>query len=407
MTRSIRALTTFVAAAALLSLAADWPQFRGLKRDGVSAETGLLRQWPATGPKQAWRRPIGEGYSGMAVAGNRLYTMYAGEQEGKPTEFAVALDAATGAEIWRTAIGDKYDTQFGNGPRSTPTVEGDRVYVLASKGAVAALSAKDGAVAWKLELTQALGSKVPTWGFTGSVIVDAGKVLLEGGGPEGKSFVAIDAKSGKVLWTSGNGPEEAGYNSPLAVDIAGKREYVHITGDKVRALDGEGKEVWSHPWPQGETHATPVFIPPNQIFTSGVEGIGATLLQVDGAAGGAKVKEVWKNPAFRTHFNASVFHDGYLYGFDNTTLKCISAKDGSLAWAKRGLGKGSLAIADGNLLVLSDDGRLLLVEAAPGAYVEKGNVQALSGRCWTPPTISGGRVFVRNHAEIVAYDLKG
>ena len=406
--RPILALALAVALSA--ALASDWPQFRGPQRDGCSPETGLMRAWPESGPREAWRKKIGPGYSGVSVVNGRLYTMYAEGDGDDAKEYAFALDLADGKQIWRTEVGKRYDEQFGKGPRATPTVDGDTVYVLGSLGTLKALAASDGAERWKLELTEAFGAQVPQWGFSVSAIVDGGKVILEGGGPQGKSYAGIDAKTGKVLWTSGDGPEQPGYMSPLVVDIGGRHQYIGAVGTTIRSLDASGKLLWSHPWPRGETHATPVFIPPDRVLVSGVEGIGAVLLQIENGKDEAAVKELWKNPTFRTHFNAAVLQGEHLYGFDNTTLKCISAKDGSVAWAKRGLGKGSVIAADGLLFVLSDDGVLALVEATPSAYTEKGRIQALKpedGRAWTPPTLSGGRVYVRNHAELVAYDVKG
>lgn len=416
MTRKVRGVLALAAVVVAVTLAAqgaapakatDWPQFRGIHRDGISAETGLQKSWPEAGPKQAWRRAIGPGFSGVAVVSGRLYTMYAADHEGKPFEFAAALDPATGKEIWRTPVGERFDNDFGDGPRSTPTVDGDAVYVLGSKGVLMALSSKDGTSRWKVDLVAALKTKVPTFGYSGSVLVDGGTLFVEGGGPEGKAFLGIGAKDGKILWTLGDGATEAGYSSTLPVDMAGMRQYVHYIGDKLRGVDATGKELWSYAWPQGETHAIPVFVPPDKIFGSGAEGVGGILLQVEKGKSGQNVKEVWKSGTFRTHFNAAVLHGDHLYGFDNASLKCISLKDGSLAWIKRGLGKGSLILADGLLLVLADDGRFLLVEATPSAYVEKGMVQALQGRCWTPPAFSDGKVYLRNHAELVVYDLKG
>jgi len=412
-TRATRA-SVVAAAAAALTLAAhaaagtktqDWPQFRGPHRDGISTDTGLLKSWPAAGPKEAWRRPLGEEFSGMSIVGDRLYTMFAADQNGEATEFAAAFEAGTGKEIWRTPAGKRYDNDFGNGPRSTPTVDGDMVYVLSSTGQLLALAAKDGVERWKVVVPEAFGGKVPYFGFSGSVVADDGQVLVEAGGAEDKWFVALDAKTGATRWTSGKGP--TGYSSTLPIDVNGGRTYVHIARDKVLGIDGSGKEIWSHPWPNGETHAIPIFVPPDKVLVSGVEGIGAALLQIGKGPSGPTVTEVWKNPTFRTHFNAAVAHDGHVYGFDNATLKCISLKDGSLAWAKRGYGKGSLVVADGMLVILSDEGKLLLVEATPTAYVEKGSVQALTGRCWTSPTLAGGRVYLRNHAEMVSYEVKG
>jgi outer membrane protein assembly factor BamB len=397
-----------VGCALTAAAAADWPQFRGVHRDGLSAETGLLRVWPEAGPREIWRRSIGQGYSGVAVAGGKLFTMFADGGDGGK-EYAAALDPGTGQELWKVEVGPRLDTEFGNGPRATPTVDGESVYVLGGRGTLMALAARDGAKRWSVELTEAFGSKVPTWGFSVSPVAEGGTVILERGGKDGKSYAGIDAKTGKVLWTFGDGPEEPGYMSPLAVDLAGTRQFVHVVGESVRSVDRQGKQVWSHPWPSGETHATPVFVPPDGILVAGVDGVGAVMLRIEKGAEGATVEEVWKNPAFRTHFNAAVLHEGHLYGFDNTTLKCISVADGSVAWARRGLGKGSLIGVDGLLIVLADDGRLLLAEASPAAFEERGTVQALppeGGRTWTPPALSDGRVFVRNHAEIVAYDVK-
>jgi outer membrane protein assembly factor BamB len=396
---------TLAAQAAAGTKTQDWPQFRGQHRDGVSAETGLLKSWPAAGPREAWRRPVGEGYSGISIVGDRLYTMYAGEQNGEQIEFAAASDAATGKEIWRVPVGKYYVNEFGNGPRSTPTVDGDTVYVLGSVGNLMALATKDGAERWKIVVPEAFGGKVPYFGFAGSVLADGGQILVEVGGTEGKWFAALDAKTGATRWTSGNGP--VGYNSPLPVDLKSGRSYVHVGRDKVYGLDAAGKTLWTYPWPNGETHAIPIFVPPDKVLISGVEGIGATLLQIGDGPSGPTATEVWKNPTFRTHFNAAVLRGDHIYGFDNATLKCISLKDGSLAWSKRGLGKGSLVQADEMLVILSDEGKLVLAEATPTAYVEKGSVQALTGRCWTPPTLAGGRIFVRNHAEMVSYELKG
>ncbi len=441
-----RAGLTWLAATALVLVSAtgafgesatdDWPQFRGHHRDGMSPATGLLDSWPEEGPKELWRVPIGEGYSAISIAAGRLYTMYAevppepagegeepaagegeepvdtegeaaAEAEAPKTEYAAAFDAATGKEIWRTAIGERIVTQFGNGPRSTPTVDGDAVYVLGAHGELAALAATDGAVRWQVSFKETFGSSHPNWGFSTSSLVEGDLLLVESLGPEGKAYAALDKTTGEVRWTTGDPSPNGSYNSPMAITMDGERRFVYVGNKVVRALDTDGNEVWSHPWPEGETHAMPIFIPPDRLFVSGAEGVGAALFQVKSDGDGMKVEEVWTNRIMKNHFSSSILHEGSIYGFDNATLKCISLDTGEQQWAKRGLGKGSLIYADGHLIVLSDRGRLVQIEATPESYVEKGRVQALDGKCWTAPTLAGGKLYLRSHSEMVRYDLDG
>ncbi|MEM7354989.1 MAG: PQQ-binding-like beta-propeller repeat protein [Acidobacteriota bacterium] len=406
----------------------DWPQFRGESRDGISPESGLLDSWPENGPAEIWRQPIGEGFSGISIVAGRLYTMYAekppaaetaegsgGEssesassEEAPPpkTEYAAAYDAATGKQLWRTAIGTYLVTEFGNGPRSTPTVDGDTVYVLGAHGELAALDTASGKRRWEISLGDEFGSERPYWGFSGSALIENDLLLVEGGGPDGKSYAGLDKTTGKVLWTSGKA-NGAGYSSPLAISMHDQRQFVYVTGGALRAIDAKGEEIWTHPWPPGETHAMPIFIPPDKIFASGTEGIGASLVRIVDGGESLQAEELWKSRVMRNHFSSSLVHAGHLYGFDNATLKSVELDSGEQKWAKRGFGKGSLIYADGHLLVLSDRGVLALVEATSESYVEKGRLQALEGLCWTAPTLAGGRLYLRGQEEMVSYDLTG
>jgi outer membrane protein assembly factor BamB len=385
----------------------DWPQFRGVNRDGISPETGLLKSWPESGPKEVWRVAIGEGYSAIAIVGDRLYTMYADRDGEEDVEFAAAFDTGTGKEVWRTRIGLKLETQFGNGPRATPLVDGNRLYVMGSRGDFAALKASDGAAVWAMSITEKFGAGQPYWGFSSSALVEDGQLLVETGGPEGKLFTGLDKMTGEVKWSSVDGATEPSHNSAIAIDLGGRRHYVSVSHDKLRGIDGQGAELWSYGLPEGEKHASPVFIAPDKIFASGAEGVGGTLVQVKSDGETFEVSELWKTRFMRNHFSSSVVHGDHLFGFDNATLKAIAVADAKMAWGKRGLGKGSLILADGHLLVLSDQGKLLLVEASPEKYVEKGSVQVLEGRCWTAPTLSDGKLYLRNHTEMVVYDLNG
>jgi len=384
------------------SSSTNWPQFRGPGRDGVSAATGLLQSWPESGPEECWRRPLGEGFSAITVAGGGLFTLFADAEH----ELAVRLDPRTGEEVWRTAIGPRFDEPLGNGPRSTPTWDGERLYVLSSTGGFHALDPEDGSRLWSVEAQKELSSRMPVRGFASSPLVEDGLVIVELGGTEGRGVVAFDRETGELRW--GARDTGAGYASPLAVTIDGVRQVIHLPtgGREFASLLPDGSVYWTHPWPPGAI-AMPLFIPPNRIFVSASADIGATVVEVHTEGDQPVVEEVWKDRVMKNHFSSSVLYRGTLYGFDNGTLKAIDPGTGEQHWAHRGLGKGSLIAADGLLIVLSDRGKLVLVEATPEEYHERSSFQALTGKSWTVPTLANGRVYLRNHEEIVCLKVSG
>lgn len=381
--------------------AMDWPQLGGLGRDGSSRELGLARSWPTPGPRVVWRRPIGEGYSTVAAAGPRLYTMDSDAER----EHAVCLAAADGREVWRTPIGRKFIDDLGNGPRSTPTVADGRVYVLGAHGVLAALDAADGRKLWEVDLPVVFGSKVPNWGYSSSPLVDGDLVLLEVGASPAKALAAFDRGTGALRWSLGDG--DAAYSSPVAMTLGGIRQYVFArrTGSEVIAVSPEGRELWRHPAPP--TMITmPLFIAPDKVYLSSGDDAGALLLRIQSREGKLVAEEVWKSRLMKNHFNGAVQVGEFLYGFDNGTLKCLSLATGEQRWAQRGLGKGSLIAGDGLLFVLSDRGLLVLVEANPDTYTERARFQALNGKTWTSPTLAEGRLYLRDMAEVVALDVR-
>ncbi len=381
---------------------AEWPQWRGPNRDGVSQETGLLTSWQQDEPKVLWKIPFGHGYSGISISGGRLYTMFAQGND----EYAVCLNASNGEEIWRFRTGSKFTNNHGDGPRSTPTVNGDVVFVLGAKGKLHALDARTGEKLWGYDLVDEFGSKVPRWGFATSPLVEANLLVVEVGGKDGKSVVAFDIKSGDVIWTSAI--DAPAYSSPIAITFNGIRQLIILTSNgPVSVSPTDGQVYWKYHWSKGINIATPVFIPESQIFVSAAYDKGAALVKMKADGGAVTVDEVWKSRVMKNHFNASVLHRDYLYGFDNTILKCIEANTGEEQWVARGFGKGSLIYADGNLIVLGDAGRLTLVEATPTEYREKGDIQLLHGKCWTAPTLAGGKLYLRNHEELVCLDATG
>jgi outer membrane protein assembly factor BamB len=382
--------------------AADWPQFRGLQRDGVAREGGLLKAWPANGPRRLWKVAVGDGFSGIVVAGGRLFTLYGKGRD----ELAVAHDARTGKELWRARIDEKYESDQGHGPRSTPTVDGNRVFALSASGTLVALDAASGKMLWSRDLKRDFGAKPPGWGVSTSPLVEGNLLLVDAGGSAGKSAVALDKQTGKTVWTSQS--DAAGYSAPIAITVGGVRQVLFFTGTALTALaPANGSLLWRVPWRTDwdVNAATPLFVAPDRLFVSSGYDTGSALLRIKAGGGRASAEEVWRSRGMKNTFSSSVLVGNHFYGFDNSVLKSIAVATGKDAWRKSGLGHGSLIAVDGHLIVLSERGRLALVEANPAEYREKAAAEVLSGKCWTAPTLANGRLYVRNEEEMLALDV--
>jgi len=393
-------LTLALCLTASVLAAADWPQFRGPNRDGISPEAAVLKSWPANGPKLLWKVPVGEGYSQVVSSKGRLFTL---ASQGKD-DVALAFDAATGKQIWRVRIDSKYEDGQGNGPRSTPTVDGALVYVLSPKGKLAALKTANGQVAWQHDLPAEYGAKSPGWGVSTSPLVEGNLLIVNVGGSGNKSIVAFDKTNGKPVWTSQS--DSAGYSAPIAITVRGVRQIIVFTADAILSVSPEdGRLFWRSGWKTDYdvNAATPIFLPPDKLFVSSGYGTGSALLQINRT----NVAEVWRSRGMKNQFSSSVLHNGIFYGFDDSTLKAIDADTGEERWKQRGFGHGSLILAGGHLIVLSDRGKLALVQATPEAYKELGNAQVLEGKCWTSPSLADGRLYVRNEEQLIAFDWKG
>ena len=380
---------------------AEWAQWRGPNRDGISSETGFLKSWPKEGPKVLWHIPLGDGYSGISIAQGKIYTMCA---EGDD-EFVICLDASNGKEVWRFRSGTKFTEQRGDGPRSMPTVHGDSVFALGAEGKLYALDARSGTKLWAHNFVEEFDSKIPTWGFSSSPLIEGDLVLVEAGGKDEKAIIAFDKKSGNVVWTTHT--DEVGYSSPISIDFGGTQQIIFLTSKTLLSLAPENGQIyWKYSWPEGINIATPIFIPDDKIFISASYDKGAVLLRMTADEDGIGVEEVWKNRVMKNHFNSSVLQGNYLYGFDNAILTCIEVNTSEEQWRQRGFGKGSLLLADGYLIILGEGGKLALVEAIPNEYKEKARFQLFDDKCWTVPTLAGGRLYLRNQKEIVCLDLR-
>ena len=400
---SIVASGLLAACLAALPAAAEpgWPQYRGPARDGAAAAAERAPGWPEGGPRVVWREPLGSAFSQLVVASGGVYTGASDEA----SEYLVRLDAATGKETWRVRLGEVFVSEFGNGPRSTPTVDGDVVFQLGARGKLVAAAAADGKVLWSVDLTERFGSSVPRFGYSGSPLVTGELLVLEVGAADRGWLAALDRKTGATRWTSGSGA--AGYSSPIVLDFEGRPQLVLVHGKTVLGLDLEGRTLWTHELEEGAL-AMPLRVAPDRIFVSSSGDTGCALLRLARSADGAiAVERVWQNRNMRNHFNSSVLSGGHIYGFDNATLKCLSAETGELMWAKRGLGKGSLLVSGNQLLVVSDRGQVLLVEANPQEYRERGAIEALAGKSWTAPSFAGGRLYLRNLSEAACLDFRG
>ena len=393
--------------------ASDWPQWRGPDRNGISRETGILKQWSDGGPRVLWRVPLGEGFSGISVAQGRVYTMFSEEDD----EFVICLDASNGEEIWRfRSDSTYYESEGGNGPRATPTVDREFLFTVSAQGKFYALNSMNGEQIWSYDLIRDFNSYMPRWGFSSSSLVEGNMLLVEVGGNNGKFIVAFDKTNGEVLWSSHT--DKLGYASPIAVTIDGVRQLIVFAGLRLLAVSTDsGELLWSYPWRTGrfDVHtATPIFIPPDKIFISSAYGKGAAVIQVkvmDSPESDDRikmeVKEVWMHERMQNRLATSILHGNHLYGFHKTILKCIDANTGAEKWKARGFGEGTLMFADGHLIILGDRGKLGLVEATPAAFNEVASAEVLSGLCWTVPTLANGRLYARNEKEMVCLDMTG
>lgn len=403
-------LAGLLVTAALLASAfgADWPQWRGLRRDGVSQETGLLAQWPQGGPRQVWKaQALGEGYAGLAIANGRIYTQ--GQRGDR--QYVLALDAATGKKLWETPAGRLFRESRGNGPRGTPTVEGDRLFALAADGTLVCLETAGGKPVWSVNFAEQFGGRVPNWGYSESPLVDGAQVIVTPGGPAA-AVVALEKRSGKVVWKSQS--DRAGYSSPIVAEVSSAagtvRQVVVLTGERAIGLRAwNGDLLWSYDKVSNRVAniATPIFRN-GFVFLSTDYGTGCALLELRAEGDGVTAREVYFNRDMRNHYSSSVLHGEYLYGFSSAVLTAMNLQSGEVLWRDRGVGKGSLILAEGHLYLLGENGAVGLARATPSGYREQSRFQISRGSypTWTPPAIADGRLYLRDQDALYCFDIQ-
>ncbi|MBP8909905.1 MAG: PQQ-like beta-propeller repeat protein [Phycisphaerae bacterium] len=428
------------------SLAADWPQWRGANRDGKSADTGLLKQWPENGPPLAWRFDrLGGGDGGPAVAAGRIFIMSNRGQE----EVVWALSEKDGSEIWVTPLGPAFAqraSQGREGPGCTPTVDGERLYVEGLAGNVACLQVSDGKILWQRSMTEDFGGRVPMWSYRESPLIDGDKVIVTPGGADA-IMVALNKLTGETIWKAkmpdssagasetptgpgggrggpggpGGGGGGAAYASPITIDFEGQRQYVQLTA---RALIGvaasDGKFLWRYDKPanrMGINCATALH-QDGMVFASSAYGAGCGLVKLSKNADGSfKAEEVYATTEMQNHHGGMILVDGCLYGAsggnEGGALVCLDFKTGKILWDQRAAvgrrAKGSLALADGMLYYRLEDGVVLLIEPSPQQYVERGRFgQPDRTRlpAWAHPVVANGKLYIRDQDVLFCYDVK-
>ncbi len=387
--------------------AADWPQFLGPNRNGVSSETGLLDTWPEKGPPVLWEKEVGEGYSGPVVAGDKLILFHrVGNQD-----LVECLDAANGKKSWTFSYPTKYvDSQGkGNGPRSTPLVAGERVFTLGAQGRLLCLELGTGKKVWEKDLQTEYKIPDSFFGVGTSPILEGDLLLINVGAP-GAGIVAFHKDTGKEVWKATD--DEASYSSPVAATIDGTRHVFFFTRDGLVSLDPKTGAIhfrkhWRSRIGPSVNAATPIVVK-DRVFLSASYGTGAVLLRVrkDG------VDDIWKSDEIMSnHYNTCVYRNGFLYGFDGrqeqtAQLRSVELQTGEVQWSREGFGCGSMVLTARNLIVLAEKGDLVSIEATHESYQEKARTAVLSYPCRAPLALADGRLYGRDEKKLVCWNLK-
>ncbi len=380
----------------------DWPRWRGPDLNGISPEKGWTTAWPKEGPKTLWKASVGIGFSSLAVANGRVWTLGNADE----TDTLFCFDAATGQVHWKYSYPCPLDAvYYEGGPGSTPTVDGDRVFILSKRGHLFCLAAADGQVVWRKNLVEELNATKPRWGFAGSPLVDGPLLLLNVGG----SGTAVEKATGKVVWSSTT--NATGYATPVPFAAGSDRAVALFSG---KALVGvriqDGRELWQFPWvTKWDINAADPIPAGDTLFISSFDR-GCALLRL--TSGPPQV--IWENKSMANHFNSCVLLSGFLYGIDGNTdqpdrdFRCLELATGQVKWKQAGFGLGSVMAADGKLIILSDRGELVVAAANPNGFKPLAQAQVLGGKCWTVPVLANGRLYCRNaQGTVICLDLRG
>jgi len=391
----------------------DWPQWLGPQRNGLTEETGLLKTWPEGGPKLVWKsEKAGLGYSGPAIVDGKLYIMGARDNN----EFLLAFDANTGDELWAAPIGKQYQNGWGDGPRGTPTIDGDLVYALGAQGALVCVDAKSGKEKWRTTM-QDLGGGVPNWGYCESPLIDGDVILVTPGGSKG-AVAALDKLTGSVRWQSTEVPDGAHYSSIVKTNIHGAPQYVQLMEKRLIGLSpSDGQLLWEFPWP-GRTAVIPTpIVVGNSIYATSGYGVGCQLVEISADNSVTPKYSDRDAKLMKNHHGGVVKVGDHVYGHsDGVGWVCQDFETGKQVWKDRdALEKGAIGYADGMLYCLGEDtGEVVLIKASPEGWEEAGRFtltpqteqRAPRGKIWTHPVIVNGKLYLRDQEILFCFDVK-
>lgn len=390
----------------------DWPAFRGLNRDDVVIGESLRTDWDSRPPKQLWKHPIGSGWGAFAVIGRRAWTL---EQRGE-NELCVCYDIETGRELWTHADAARFSSpQGGVGPCSTPTVHDGKVFTQGATGILNCLDAVTGKRIWTRNTLEDAGSPNLSWGQCGSPLIVDDLVIVNPGSNDvtaeakNSAVIAYRRDNGEIAWFSGN--RGGSYASPHLATHNGMRQVLIYDGLGLLALAPEsGKELWKFNWTNGPqvNAAQPILVGDQRVLIGSGYGQGSVMIGFDEAdkTNSLAVVSRWQSRQFKTKFNSAVRHKDYVFGLDEGVLTCLNLLSGQRLWKQGRYGYGQMLLAEDNLLILTEEGDVVIVPAKPESPRELARIHAIDGKTWNHPVLSRGRLLVRNSDEAACYDLR-
>jgi outer membrane protein assembly factor BamB len=400
--------------------AADWPQYGGPNHDRSTSES-VQKVFPASGPKALWRVPTKDGFSSFAVSDNKAFTLVMRDLGGAPRETLIALDAGTGKEIWGQPLGGikvgdggqsgTPDNQGGDGPRSTPSVDGNRVYVVSAKLLVACYDAESGKVVWSHDLMKEHAGRNISWQNAASPLIE-GDLVFVGGGGLGESLIAFNKATGKVAWKAHD--EKITHATPVAATILGTRQVIFfVQSGLVSVNPADGKVLWKHPFHYNVSTAASPVVAGDVVYCTAGYGVGATAAKIIKQGDAFTATNLWfsqGNKPVANHWSTPVHYKGYLYGmfsfkeYGTGPLKCVDLATGQVKWEKPGFGAGQVILANDTVLALTDAGELVTVATDPTQYKEISRAKVVTGKCWSSPVVAKGRIYVRSTKEGACFD---